>query len=191
MEWDNILSLVETLAWPVTVLILVLLFRQEVGGLAKRLSTLKYKNVEAKFDKELREAEKAALQVTPHLDSEHLETVDEESERVSLGRLERIAQVSPRAAISEAWMEVEQAAQQLAANAEPPGVVKYSPYALGEFLSNKGIVDDAAASFYNQLRSVRNKAMHTRDFVIESEEAERYFELAMGLVAYLRWRLKK
>ena len=187
---NNFLSLVETLAWPMTVLILVLLFRKEVRGLAGRLSTFKYKDVVAKFEKELREAEKAALEVTPEIKGEQAESSDQEFELANLGRLERVAEVSPRAAISEAWIEVEQAARQLASKVGDTGRVESSPYRLAKFLSSRGVLDESAGAFYNQLRTLRNEAVHKPDFVIEPDDAQRYLELAMGLAAYLRWRTK-
>ena len=63
---EHLIKLIEALAWPVAVLILAFGFRNELRKMFNRISKLKYKELEATFDKELSQVEnRTKLYVQP------------------------------------------------------------------------------------------------------------------------------
>jgi hypothetical protein len=68
---NNIISLVNALAWPTALVILVSLFRREIGQASGRLGRVKYRDLELTFREELRQAEVLArsLPAAPPADS--------------------------------------------------------------------------------------------------------------------------
>ena len=106
------MALVRALAWPVTVVLLVLLFRAEIKKLMSRLSEHKYRDVAARFSAELDIAEENAASTDlltakrPKPKPESEKTYGELSELV-----DRLASESPRAAALEAWRHLELAAE--------------------------------------------------------------------------------
>jgi hypothetical protein len=51
--FDFISSIVNSLAWPITVIIIILLLKHPIRDLIKRIGKLKIKDIEADFSKEI------------------------------------------------------------------------------------------------------------------------------------------
>ena len=97
--------------------------------------------------------------------------------------IERLSEVSPRAAIAEAWRRVEWA---LDDNVQRRGLKRTPSYqGMLRVLHSQGGVPIAAMSLFEDLRVLRNRAVHARDFEIDSEKALEFARLAERLVAAL------
>ena len=163
-------------AWPVATVWIAYLFKGELKALVARISHLKYKEVEAKFEKGLAEAE-AQVQKVERVTPPALP----QPERLSqLEQLRRIAEVSPRAAIMEAWVLIETAAT---AGGFASGTVmpRVNPRLLTEQLVRSGKIPEESRVLMDKLRQLRNQAAHLPDFVLSQDEAERYLELAVKI----------
>jgi len=175
---DIVIQLVDALAWPVTVLLLARLFRSELRGVLTRLSRLKYKGVEATFEREL-EAIEAEVEAIPG------RRALPPSADVDDDRVLRLAAISPRASITEAWREVELATMR-AAQAQRIDVA--GPIAETRALRTlvaQGRVSEDVLPIYDRLRRLRNQAAHAQDFEIDADEAQRYASLALELARTL------
>jgi hypothetical protein len=157
------------------------MFKGELKALVSRISHLKYKEVEAKFEKGLAEAEaevkKVELTTPPALP---------QPERLSqLDQLRRIAEVSPRAAIMEAWVLIETAAT---VGGFTSGTVmpRVNPRLLTEQLVRVGKIPDESRVLMDKLRQLRNQAAHLPDFALSQDEAERYLKLAVKISEIIR-----
>ena len=97
------IEVIDSLAWPAVTLIIVLLLRTELRELALRLTHLKHKDTELRFRETVDELQAQVLRSSepPLLTSQ---AIDE-----PLDPLLEIAAIAPRAAIMEAWAEIEQA----------------------------------------------------------------------------------
>jgi len=100
-----ITQLIESLAWPLTVLTVFLLLRKEIVGSIPRLQRLKFKDAELEFQQKARELENT-LPMMP----EDLPLVSEVEQK-----LKYLARMSPRLAIIEAWSQIEFSLGQYAA----------------------------------------------------------------------------
>jgi hypothetical protein len=92
----------------------------------------------------------------------------------------RIAELSPRAAILEAWIDVEVA---IYAAAKKAGLEVKGPanaYSLARNLVSLGKVPHDIMPFFEKLRRLRNNAAHLPDFVLDEIEANKYLDLALG-----------
>jgi hypothetical protein len=58
MDWNQfIASLVESFTWPISILLLLYLFKSEIGKLIQKLAHLKYKDLELEFEKVKQQAQ--------------------------------------------------------------------------------------------------------------------------------------
>lgn len=113
-------------------------------------------------------------------------TAGKEFRNATYEHLARIGEVSPRAAILEAWREVEVASVVAAAQDGVAVNGKTDGNGVIRALAEKRAIPPELRDLYEQLRELRNKAAESKDFTLPPEEAERYVNLALGLAALLR-----
>ena len=175
---DNLVEIIKAIAWPVSIIWLGYIFRVEVRQLLSRLSTVKYKDVEASFGKDLAEAEINAKKVNLSK-LEATEQVTSQKEQ-----LFRIADISPRAAVVEAWTLIETAVLKKGLTSGST-IQRTNPKMIVEYLSKSGKFSHDSLNLIEQLRLIRNRASHMPDFAISQSEAERYLELAAQSAAVI------
>jgi Sec-independent protein translocase protein TatA len=129
-------NLISSIVWPLIVVIIILILRNPlrelIRDLGRRLRSIKFPGGEAEFSQELAEIKEAAdeanlppLPVSPATSS--LLFKIEEDERQWC----RLAELSPRAAVIEAWRQVEIAIRETAQKHEVP--TKEYPNMLSSF----------------------------------------------------------
>jgi hypothetical protein len=188
---EHITALVSSLAWPVTVLTVVLLFRSEFRGAAGRLKALAYKDFRAEFERDLQILEGNVKE----LPSEKVPLqVEKQEAKLSLtdeSLLIRLTEISPRAAIMEAWRNIEVTTKQVA---QAYGIALSGNIAgvkaIHEIV-NKGLLPEQVIPIYERLRRIRARAAHNEDFAIEQNEAEKYIEMAHQFYVSLQFLLNQ
>lgn len=95
---ELVVTLLVGIAWPAAIIWVAMLFRHELRSVLRRVSQLKYKDLEASFDEGLNKAEAKAAVVGPA----PLALPHKPELTSRLEQLRRIAEVSPRASILEA-----------------------------------------------------------------------------------------
>lgn len=176
---NQIVEIIKAIAWPVSVIWLGYLFRSELRQLLGRMSRFKYGDIEASFEKGLAEAEKNAEKVPRPVARK------EKGETLSLQeQLFRIAEVSPRAAIVEAWTLIETAARK-AGLTSGVAIQRTTPKMIMDHLSSSGKLSEESLYLIERLRRLRNQAAHMPDFAISQSEAERFLELAVRSAAII------
>jgi hypothetical protein len=169
---EYLVEIIKSLAWPIAAVWLGYIFKGEIRKLLGRVSSLKYKDMEASFEKELADAEIKASKLTQPSLQESTEALSQTDQ------LLRIAEVSPRAAIVEAWTLIETAALK---NGLTSGsaMQRTNPKMIVNYLANIGRFSNESLELIEQLRKLRNRASHMPDFTISQSEAERYLDLAV------------
>ena len=175
---EHFVELVKALAWPVAVIWIAYIFRAEVRQLLGRVSSFKYKDVEASFEKSLSKAENSAKNIAKPQVSES------ETDLSQKEQLLRIADVSPRAAVVEAWTLIETAAMKSGLSTGT-AIKRTNPKMILDHLSASGKFSPDSLELINQLRQIRNKASHLPDFAVTQSEAERYLDLAVKSAAVI------
>lgn len=187
MEVANLfVTLIEAIIWPVTILIIILVFRGQLSTTLMKLSKLRIKDIEVEFDKDLKDAESKA---------EELQIVSPEEirkipEPIALSspyeRLFQIAIISPRAAVTEAWRTIELYTMQAA---KAQGIQVGGAIAgikTIRKLIEIGNLEEGIIQLYENLRRMRNKAAHAQEFEVDAEEAIRYVDIALSIANRLR-----
>jgi hypothetical protein len=154
--------------------------RDQIKQLFKLVSKLIAGPVEAEFSREVQELRNDAEAEAPATGSPVV--------RPHQQRLLQLAEVSPRAAVIEAWQLVEFASQELLEkrNVRLSKSDAISPLRLGRALAEVGGLSPADLTLFNELRSLRNSAVHAKGFDPSPDAATNYIELAVRLYETLR-----
>jgi hypothetical protein len=170
---ELLVQLLIGIAWPIAVIWIAYFFKGELRLLLQRMSQFKYKDVEAKFEGGLAEAEAKAIAIeksTPSLPPRPELTS-------KLEQLRRISDVSPRAAILEAWVLVEEAAGK-SGFVQGATIPRVNPHLFVEELVRLGKLPTGSDKLLDHMRRLRNQAAHLSDFSLNQDEADRYLQLA-------------
>lgn len=177
MSWlEFIATMFESLmsvAWPVAVVLSVWLFRREIGPLLPHMR-LKHKETEISF--RLDEAERVVNQLPPPADEVALAPPEE------ISHFEKIARLSPRAALMEMRREVEtvlnREADRMPALPWKKNVVgatpHHSPRQILRVLRSKNAIDSTAANLFEDVLAIGNIAAHDDATTFTFEDAMRY-----------------
>ena len=175
-------SVIGSLAWPATLLVGFFIVKGNIGALSLFVERLKYKDFEIEFRKSVHELTERSRSVLPVQDAD-------EQAASARDRLYALAEISPRSAILEAWLQVETAAVGALQSSDPAVVGKVSgmaPLRLGEQLNRRQIINGAQLEIFHRLRELRNKAVHVGDSVFQPEEVAEYIALASSLASQIK-----
>jgi len=175
-------QLVGSLVWPITVLIIVFMFRLELAKAFSRLTNFKYKELEIQFGNQLEKVEKSVKRISARSSINVKTTTTAELTVVSKrDQLIKIAELSPRSAIMSAWFEIENALTKISNES----LKQSAPYSkLSQTireLVDKKIMDESVIDIYRDLHQLRNQAVHHPEFNLSQNEAERYIDVALEL----------
>lgn len=177
-----IAKLAETLAWPVVVVMVFFGLKDKGLELIPILRKLKYKEFEAEFGEGVREIG----ETLPLPKETGAVKAEQKAEPSGLHeQLLRLAETAPRAAVLEAWLQVEHAAQRLVSRT---GVADRSlrmvgPSIMRTYLERTGALSPKQQEGFNKLRALRNKVVHYVEVSLPLDEVLEYVELALALAA--------
>ncbi len=175
-------EIIKSLAWPAAVVSLVVLLKKPITQLIPLLRKLKYKELEMEFSKEIAELR---AEVSAPVSSIDQTTTTRDSPP---NRLLQLVNFSTRAAIMEAWLEVEAAASEVASSFwnQPPSDTFRNYPKLGEYLLQCKVIDTKQLETFNKLKQLRNKAAHADELELSESDAKSYIELASALAAHIK-----
>jgi hypothetical protein len=174
----DLIRAIGTFVWPIVVLVIVLIFRAELGGLFKRIRRVKAAGGEVELDQALDELESstaAASRAVPARPPE--EPVSAGEERDVAVRVLDEARESPKLALISLAAEVERRSTEVVASTGQisPGRRPSLGYSLSR-LELSPSVQSAARQF----RDVRNKLVHHGD--ASEDELLRAIDLGLTLL---------
>ncbi|MCH8183840.1 MAG: hypothetical protein IID55_11710 [Proteobacteria bacterium] len=183
MEWVRLLlDFIRDIAWPVSVVITVIILRKHFSTLTHLVSKIRYKDFEAEFDKA--ESKAKELPVASRLS-------ELEPDRDREERFLKMASDYPVAAVINAWSEVESAIIALRTARRD----KKAPTNDFDFLlqlKSKGELDPSVYRLFRYLMNLRNKAVHAQDSdTFSTGEAIQYRKLTQALVKQLEETTKQ
>lgn len=176
---EYVIEILRICAWPLTVCLAVLVFRNDIHAIVGRISTIRYKNLEATLSGKIRDAQNISRSM------KKLAATKDSSTDELAGRLYRILEISPKAAILEAWSEIEAEAfkNDTRGSTRKHG---FTPLKILEFTEGNSGFSQKELQLLTELRSARNNAAHLPDIIIEKDDAERYIEIALKAVIMMR-----
>jgi len=173
-------EIIKAIAWPLTTISLVWLLRKPIIELVPLMKKLKYKELELEFSQEVLALKAEAV---PTIDQPQ-----EEGSEPTISKALELVALSTRAAIMEAWIEVETAAVEVASsfwNQSSSGAIRNFPR-LGEYLHQCKVFDDKQLRIFRRLRQLRNKAAHAEELHLSEEDAMSFIIMASTLVKHIR-----
>ena len=173
-----IATIIGSLAWPATLLVAIFMMRRPIAELLPSLRRLKYKELEVDFGKELEKIEAVMDTVEVKAKPKGELPVEVEPEPLPKTRtelLERLAELSPSAAILESWRNVERTLD-----------IYFSRRGIERPRSGQTILGHLdydpnfppqLVSAYQELRLLRNRATHDQEN-LTAEHAKEFSALA-------------
>ena len=191
MDWKQFVAqIVSSMAWPVLVIIILLIFKTELAKIVQRLAHLKYKDLELEFDKVKLQAEELHKDMPEELPAPK-SLVFTSLESQVLDAVER----APSAAILLAWSGLEtamaSAVARLGISPEPPSY--RSPTHNIEMLSKYGGLPKSYVNLLQEMRILRNKVAHEKDAMlsITQDQASNYAKVAIDMIQHLEQLKRK
>ena len=174
-------SLVQSMVWPVAVVVLVILMRKPLGELlSHRLRWLKAGPVEAEFDREAIKVREEVRRIP------EVAAAEPRQEPVSLAEeLVPLADVSPRAAVLEAFARIEKRLEDLLETAGVPHP-KRSGLALARLASSHNLISSETRDAVEGLSTLRNLAAHSPRDDIGVDRARDYVAMADAVLYAIR-----
>uniref|UniRef100_Q479V8 DUF4145 domain-containing protein n=1 Tax=Dechloromonas aromatica (strain RCB) TaxID=159087 RepID=Q479V8_DECAR len=184
MDWLTFISkVVEATSWPLVACICFFALKDQLLRLFPFLRRLKYKEFEAEFGEGVREvSEKLTASATPPVVSTSPEATAASGD--TRDHFVRLAEAAPRAAVLEAWLQVEHAAQRLIRSygvAERRPLRMVGPTIIRDYLDKTNAVTPEQRESFDKLRQLRNKVVHFADVSLPLDEVIEYIDLALSL----------
>lgn len=176
-------------AWPVTVLIIVILLRRQIAKIMERLSRLRYKDLDIDFARELEHLRSTALEANVPAQLRAPSTNDPIMRPLELA--DRLAQDFPEASVSFAWAALETALYDALGRVSGNEQLRFDPYnavAIARHLRDTGRLDPKTVELLTEMRNLRNHAVHHPGHAslgMTSTEATEYVAHARGLISRL------
>jgi len=170
-------NMVESLAWPVTVIVAVIVLKKPLEKLLPTIRKFQYKDLNLEFGELARQAE-AILPKTTQVTIEHM--------KVPITALREVADISPRAAIMEAWRSVEYELKEAATRKNITELRQGNTKRLIDRLRENDVISGPIAVLLHDLRALRNDAVHAAELEISSASTEQYIVTANNLCNYLK-----
>lgn len=176
---EFIASLVDSLAWPGVVYLFLWIFQERIGSLLPRLVRFKHKDTEVEFSEAIERLER---EEQPAL----RDSAEEGEPNEQYLELLKIAEISPRAAVMEAWIKVETSAAKAAVRAFPELDEKLlrGPAQPLRLLESR-VLNRSETNEIRELRRLRNMAAHHEDFDLGGRPIEAYIDVALTMVRRL------
>ena len=174
---EFIIELLDKIAWPSLLLVLVLIFKSSLRELLKRLESIGTKYGTLNFHESLDEAKEDANKAK-------LPEISEGFVRDEMKYYEELARVSPRAVVLEAWLQLETAVEGIIRRPPEGKPRSFGPEAR-VLLELAELVKEEISIFYD-LRSIRNKVVHQESARVSKEQAIEYAQLALRLASKIR-----
>lgn len=185
MDWLTFISnLINALAWPAVVIVVLSGVRDRLPDLVAALRRLKYKDLELEFESSTAAIEMKSEEVIPETQKSVIVAGSTEEELRS--RLSQIADISPRSAILEAWLLVERSAVDVIRKRGISDLrTMPGPMKLRDHLRKAELLNEDLLGLFEELRFLRNEAVHVADAQFTPRAVTNYIRVALKMASHL------
>jgi len=157
--------------WPLVVIIGMIIFRKALNHIIKELDYFKYREFEATFGKRVKSVEKETERLIHGESNLQGRVIVKGPEPASdlEERFKKMAEVSPKGAIMDAWRELEFDINKIAEKNNIDTKKNKNIAGITDQLTKIGVFDNSVQQMIDDMRQLRNQAAH---------EPERNFTLA-------------
>lgn len=163
-------NIIDSIAWPIGITVVAISLRGELKTLLARTKRIKHNDTEFEFSEEIKAASEEASTTLPELPIIGFKNA----------KALELAKLSPRGAILESWLGIEEALNNYAKR-HGLEIDEKRSFTIQNLMFHqldyqqigKGVLD-----MLHRLRKIRNDAVHLRDLDIEPESAMEFSQLA-------------
>ncbi len=189
--FEFIASVVDSLAYPAAIIIVVLALRAPIGKLLPELKRFRYGKVEIDFGQEVRKLEDRARTVGLRLPERPVPARMEFRESAQIiDDAVRLAAEFPEPAVGLAWTAVEHEMTQAAARLDlaPDDRRFKAPVRTIALLHERGYLDDDTRGLLDRMRNLRNAAVHLAGGAVRitPDEAREFIALSEAVSGKLK-----
>jgi hypothetical protein len=178
-------DLVKALAWPATLFAIVWPLRKVIKALISSIHEVKYGDLELIVKRDLDQAQQSIETIQTQAEGLVLHALRFKKPEIS--ELVSLAEIAPRAAVIEAWAQLEAAGAEFVQKHGPSDLSgQRSPVTFGEVLRRPDLIPSEVKNAIQKLRNIRNRTIHSPEFQPSVEDAERYVLLSMVVIEDLR-----
>jgi hypothetical protein len=188
MTWMQfIASMVGSLAWPIAIIVILVVFHRPLVRVIESLRRLSYKGIDIDFGQELAKvaatpAAEALLKapVEPAKVDDHTEAASGTLDSDINPEIATLVAISPAAAVVQAWQQIEHSLRDAMKRLGFDKRLQDGNYLRQTvLLRDGGYIDDETSRLLNSLRKLRNQATHAPETgqIINSEDALDYARL--------------
>ncbi|WP_131780274.1 hypothetical protein [Legionella bozemanae] len=178
-----IVEITKTFIWPVVILVIAFNFKKEVSNLLLRINKVKHKDTQIEFTEKIEKLIEQNIEhgvvIGPPSKSNPLHKVYE--------MLIRLADISPRAAVLEAFRVLECAA--VDAIPEENKIRNHNPIKIVSILRENNLLSEQDYFQFKQLKSLRNQAAHDEEFDLKGMPIEAYIDLALTIAQHIKQKM--
>jgi Domain of unknown function (DUF4145) len=185
MDWLTFIAeMTKALAWPLAALGIFLVLRKHLLARLPDLDTLEWKDFRFRFNQQVHEVASEARQALPEPEVTRLPPLSDEAQHL------RLADLSPRAAILESWIALEDAAISALKRKGTTLTDRelQQPLLLVQALGDAGLLNPAQQQVVSELRNLRNAAAHATELRITPQTAREFVTIASAFERLLRAR---
>lgn len=178
--------MVDALAWPTVVLIIVFLFKKELPEMIGRIEVLKYRDFELRMHYAFRELPKYLEKARDVC----ISPIRDDSSPFEL-RFQKSLDVSPALAVIDAWTEVERTLCEAAIKAKvfDEGNKRFPMYIMLKGLEKLELVRKSQTVLIWRLRDIRNAIVRAPAFNLSESDAHTYIDAALAVILSVQDRM--
>jgi hypothetical protein len=174
------------LAWPMVVVVLLILLRPYLGGLTERLESLRLPGgAEAKFKEELAKAQVDANALQERITNVQMYDAapyfDEVQDRSD--DFKELSRNFPEVTIHYSFQEVERVLDEIAPKL---GLPQNRPITVMGVLQKRKLIDGSMRDLYDRLSNLRYIAGHRANITLTQDDALEYLDLTRAAIFQLR-----
>jgi hypothetical protein len=180
---EFISQLISSLAWPVMIIIIALVFKKPLLGLIEKVKNINVGNFAAEFQQKLDD-----ISTIPTLPAQ------KKSDQIKLSfnqEIEEIAKISPEAAISLAWSKIEYAIKEKEKELRIFAIeneFSFSVIRIIELMQKQGKIDEKESKAIITMYQLRNSVIHnigSNEIKINKDIASNYGNNAESIIYYI------
>ena len=184
MHWTEYsYRLAETLAWPLLALLVIVLFRTQLKDVPARVREVSFGTAKIRFGKGVEEAHKQSENLSVAGITEAIPDVGSDNKFLDL------AKAHPEAAALEAYKRIERFLAEAAG--KYPWLHTKNPLTVAQQLYDDGFVEAGVVTLVENVRELRNAAIHASAQTIAFNEAVSYRCLCDEVIHWLKEGLER
>lgn len=174
-------SIVGSVAWPISILLLIYWSRESLHAIISRIIKFKYKDIELDFSHELKVITQQAKRIGIEPTQSSIQETKEKTALQLLDDADSISSVSPEAAVLTAWAPIEKTLYAMLKGVDSLRILNTRD--IIDKLATNSALDKDTILLLHEMRQLRNQAAHPGiSDRLTTRQAQDFIALARGIL---------